>query len=228
MTRKNSKGFTLVELMIVITVILVLMTLFLTLRGPVMSMVYNLACQNNLKAFDTALAVYRNDNGQQLPPYSGTKFITCLYRAVILTDKKYFLCPSKEGAEWIETGPMDARTSVKMRAPAPGETPAADWGPFLPKEICYAGRKNDPAGNNPFRLTGMPVDPTPLVSDNTINLNGEHNSKYAPHGGHGGQVNVLLTNGNIIQDLNVTVGQPDPSGQTSLESLLDDNDNRSQ
>jgi prepilin-type N-terminal cleavage/methylation domain-containing protein len=224
MLRKNFKGFTLVELMIVITVILVLMTLFLALRNPIMRQLNNLRCRNNLKAFDSALALYRNDFNQKYPDCSGVKFIAILYRTGYLVEKKYFLCPAKESDDWVDSGPN--RTDRLFLKPAPGENYSPDWDPkFKPTEISYAGRKNGPDYPT-FVLSGTSTDPTPIVSDNTLGPTGDHDKKYAPHGGGGGEVNVLLTNGSIIPLRNITVGVRDPEVEMDLECLLDDNDGK--
>jgi prepilin-type N-terminal cleavage/methylation domain-containing protein len=222
MLRKNHKGFTLVELMIVITVILVLMTLFLAIRGPVMDQLHNLGCKNNLKAFDSGLALYRNDFDQKYPNYSGVKFLAILYRTGYLVEKKYFLCPAKESDQWTDDTPL------KFAKPAHGENYSENWDPkFSPLEFSYAGRRNDPNDDSgKWVLTGTSTDPTPIASDNTLSTGGEHSAQYAPHAG-GGQVNVLLTNGSMITLRNVTVGVPDPAAKPfDLECLMDDNDNR--
>jgi len=196
-----------------------LRVLVIIMRPPIMNQLNDMGCKNNLKAFDTALALYRNEWNQQLPPYSGVKFVAILYRCGYLTEKNYFLCPSKGGDEWVKTGPN--KTSWKFEKPAPGEEYSKNWNPkFEPWEISYAGRRNDPndAGGK-FCLAPDNTEPTPLISDSTLNHQGENDAKYGPHGDHGGEVNVLLTNGSIIKLKGVAVGVKYPDLKMDLECL---------
>jgi len=219
MLRTNSKGFTLVELMIVITVILFLMSLVLAIRGPVMNQLNDMGCQKNLKAFDTALGLYRNEYSQQLPDVSGIKFVAILYRCGYLTEKAYYLCPARQDGLWVEQG--TDKTTFKFQKPAQGEAFSQPWDPrFQPWEINYAGRKNELSDTNPFRLTGANTDPTPLISDATTGRDFTSDAKYAPHNG---AVNVLLTNGSIMKLKGMAVGQkPLNPGDMDLESLQND------
>jgi len=205
--------------------LIVLFTLFVVMRRPIVTQLYDLRCKNNLKQFDTALALYRNDYNQKYPDYSGVKFIAVLYRTGYLVEKKYYLCPAREDADWVETG--DNKTAFKFEKPAAGEPYSENWNPqFMPQEITYAGRRNDPNDEGGrFCLPNGAMDPTPIVSDNTLGPTGDHDKKYAPHGG-GGEVNVLLTNGSIVKLKDVTVGVRDPSQKMDLECLMDDNDGR--
>jgi hypothetical protein len=199
----------------------------LPLIGPIARQRHDQQCKNNLKAFDVALALYKNDYNGKYPSYSGVKFLAVLYRCGYLTEKKYFLCPAKESDKWIEDG--SDKTAFKFAKPAHGENYSENWDPkFTPTEFSYAGRRNDPADDNgAFVLPDKPTDPTPVASDNTLGRGGEHNAKYAPHGSKGGEVNVLLTNGSIIPLRNVTVGVSDPNAvPMDLECLMDDNDNK--
>jgi len=230
MPNKNSKGFTLVELMIVITVILILMTLFLTLRGPIMKQLANLGCKANLKEYEKALQLYRNDFEQKYPPYSGVKFIAILYQAQTgyLMNKKYFLCPARDDSEWNESQDTAQRTDCKFRRPATGDPypQPGEWDPaelFRSWEINYAGRRNDPMDENgKFRLTGETVEPTPIVSDTTLDHQGNNAVQNAPHDGY---VNVLMTDGSITSLRGVMVGASNREVPMDLECLTNDNDN---
>jgi hypothetical protein len=224
--KSRDTKFTIIVIVIIGTAaflgVLVIGCSTLPVVAPIERQLHDLECRNNLKAFDSALALYRNDYNQQFPPYSGVKFIAVLYRTGYLVEKKYFLCPAKEGDDWVETGPN--RTSWKFEKPAPREEYSKNWNPkFEPWEISYAGRRNDPKDEGgKFHLSTTGPDPTPIISDSTLNHKGENDAKYAPHNG---AVNVLLTNGSIIKLKGVAVGQKAPSGNTTdmdLESLQND------
>lgn len=183
----------------------------------------NLACKNNLKEYEKALLLYRNDWGQQYPPYSGVKFLAVLYRGGYITNKKYFLCPAREDAEWNESTDPAMRTDVKFQRPAPGEAYTWPWEPadlLKPWEITYAGRRNDPADEGgKFCLTQEGGDPTPIVSDSTLDHEGRNAAENGPHGKDGGEINVLLTDGSIVTLKGVTVGVHDSSVPMDLECL---------
>jgi len=222
MCSQSTRSITRIDVIAIIVIVLILVTVFFVVFRP--SEIYygslpDIGCKNNLKAFDTALALYRNEWNQQLPPYSGVKFVAILYRCGYLTEKQYFLCPSKGGDEWVETGPN--KTSWKFEKPVLGEEYSKNWNPkFEPWEISYAGRRNDSndAGGK-FCLIPNNTDPTPIISDSTLNHKGENDAKYGPHGDRRGEVNVLLTNGSIVRLKGVAVGKHYPDLQMDLECL---------
>jgi len=223
MSIPSTKGITFVDVIAIVVVVLILIAVSYVIFSPHEPGVpYDRRCKSNLKAFDSALALYRNDFNQKYPDYSGVKFVAVLYRCGYLCEKEYFLCPAREDADWVETG--DNKTAFKFEKPAAGAPYSQNWDPkFEPWEITYAGRRNDPNDEGGrFCLANGAIDPTPVVSDSTLNHKGENNAEYAPHNG---AVNVLLTNGSIIKLKGVAVGQKAPSGNTTdmdLESLQND------
>ena len=228
MIHRSAKGFTLIELMIVISIILVLMALVVVVGPPIFAQVRDMRCKNNLKQIHLALGTYQNSFGGKYPDRDGDLFLALLYLTGKLTNKDTFICPEdaiKNKARWDET--PGRRTDQKFLYP--GENPEVQPGrsiwpdtsgwnkdTFEPWEISYAGRKNDPAKDNEFSLAGPPREPTPIVSDDTENENGEIDRTPI----HGDHLNVLLTDGSIKQ-MAMVVGEKstDPNITMDLEAL---------
>ena len=66
-SRSGRSGFTLVEIMIVISIIAILMTIGLPNTRKAKSRSQLVACESNLKALAVAVELYRNENGGMLP-----------------------------------------------------------------------------------------------------------------------------------------------------------------
>jgi len=77
LTRKNPFGFTLVELLVVISVVALLMAVLLPVLGRVRKQGKALFCQANLRQWGMALRVYAQDNEGQLPT-NGTSAVWLL------------------------------------------------------------------------------------------------------------------------------------------------------
>ncbi len=229
MTRRNTKGFTLIELMIVISIILILMGLVIGLGPGVMRQLNDMSCKSNLKEIHAALELYKTRFSGNYPDQDGDLFLAMLYRTNILTEKSKFICPedaSRNGARWIETGTTN-RTDWKFEHPGRDPEVNPDTGSiyrevtwdentFEPWEISYAGRKNNPETEDGlFHLSGTPSKPTPIVSDDTEDEHG--NTTTEPI--HGDHINVLLTDGRVIE-MQAIVGRKDPAGAAmDLEAL---------
>jgi len=208
MFRWNTRGFTLIELMIVISIILVLMALVVVVAPAIFATVRDMQCQNNLKQIYTALLNYHN-KFNQYPDKGGDLFLAMLYHTGVLNDKDTFLCPEdaiKNNAHWETEG--QNRTDWKFLYP--GESPKVtesgsiwpdlEWDDetFLPWEISYAGRRNDPLeesgeGGTSFFLRGPPRESVPIVSDDQEDENGEQSESYI----HTDHVNILMTDGKV-------------------------------
>jgi prepilin-type N-terminal cleavage/methylation domain-containing protein len=228
MIRRSTKGFTLIELMIVISIILVLMALVVVVGPTIFAQVRDMQCQNNLKQIYLALGTYQNEFGGKYPDKNGDLFLAMLYFTGNLINKDTFICPEdaiKNKARWDET--PGRRTDQKFLYP--GESPEMQEGgsiwpdisgwsdaTFEPWEISYAGRRNDPTDDNDFYLSGPPREPTPIVSDDTEKENGEIDR--API--HGKHLNVLLTDGSVRQ-MAMVVGEKssNPDIAMDLEAL---------
>jgi hypothetical protein len=209
MVRRIIRGITLVDLAAIISVALILATVFTACgKSATVELLDDIHCKNNLKAFSTALALYKNAYDQQYPDVSGLKFVAMLYRTGFLIEKQYYICPAKEKmglAEWTDA------TYLKFwpKNPTTHLWPPGDWKSsvtFLPAEISYAGRRNDPDNQDDlqYRLSALSTDPTPLIADHTLNRSCENSAKYAPHDG---AIHVLLNNNSIIEMKDVMTGE---------------------
>jgi hypothetical protein len=221
MSRTPTRGITRIDVIVIISVIVLLASIFYLYRAFFMDRVftdtYDSFCKGRIHAYDPALALYRNDYGGKYPPYSGVKFLAILYRTGYLTEKDYFICPAREDARWIETG--NDKTAYKFAKPAKGEDYSPDWDPkFEPWEITYAGRRNDPKDEGgKFCLPDGAFDPTPIVSDGTLNHYGENKAEYAPHGGNRHEIIVLLSDGKIVTLREIAVGTKDKDPDTGMD-----------
>ena len=226
MTRRNTKGFTLIELMIVISIILILMGLVIGLGPGVMRQLNDMSCKSNLKEIHAALELYKTRFSGDYPDQDGALFLAMLYRTNILTEKSKFICPedvSRDGAHWVETGTTN-RTDWKFEHPGrdPEVNPGTgsiyrevtwDENTFEPWEISYAGRKNNPETEDGlFHLSGTPSEPTPIVSDDTEDRNGDLDESLV----HEDHINVLLTNGKIIH-MTAIVGREITAGDVEMD-----------
>lgn len=70
--RPKRRGFTLVELLLVISIILVLLAMLVPLYGDLLARLRVLECQGNLRTFGAALKLYTHDHGGSFPPMQAT------------------------------------------------------------------------------------------------------------------------------------------------------------
>jgi prepilin-type N-terminal cleavage/methylation domain-containing protein len=94
--RKASHGFTLVELMVVISIIAVLAAIIIPVAVSSREKAKQTECRSNLRAIAVAMRNYHTDNGFYPAPYDpvwGLGGISQLYISNLLSDKRALRCP---------------------------------------------------------------------------------------------------------------------------------------
>lgn len=72
---KNRKGFTLVELMVVVVIIGILVAIAIPLYNSTQDNARNRACQANLRTIDGAIAQYQANDSTSTPPTSVAQLV---------------------------------------------------------------------------------------------------------------------------------------------------------
>lgn len=134
MARSTRSGFTLVEILVVITIIASLMALSVPVYQNVQDNARSTSCKNNLRQMILTMG---NMKEQRLkgrwPKERGIQFLLTLakYDMVAPKDMKVFLCP----------GTSDDNVAAGNVEKTPGSA-YADWDDLDPTTISYAGRDN--------------------------------------------------------------------------------------
>ena len=217
MKKHGNEGFSLVELMIVIGIMVVLISLIVGVGPIIWAMVDEMGCKKNLGEIYNAMQIYKTKFGRY-PDRGGDLFLAKLYHTKCLTEYSAFICPSdrkEDSADFTDkTAEKCCAYEVgKTYETADGKKIVYDWEreeewmgsweskrTFKPTEISYAARWNlaewekedPPAGwEDRFELTSGPSDPTIVVCDD-IEDNDENNDPKMIHGDH---LNALFSNG---------------------------------
>ncbi|MBI4846055.1 MAG: DUF1559 domain-containing protein [Candidatus Omnitrophica bacterium] len=91
---KNKKGFTLIEILVVIAVIVILAGFLLPSLGKAREQGRRTSCLNNLKQIGLAIAIYRLDNNEAFPPDLDVLYDSATPEDGYIDNLKVFVCPS--------------------------------------------------------------------------------------------------------------------------------------
>ena len=150
---RKPKGFTLVELLVVIGIIALLIAILLPALSRAREQAKNTQCLSNLRQLATVYQFYANDYKDQIPigydggsPWTGYyvcqssayyPLMGCLYQGNYLTAPQAFYCPSQDDVRWQyntqqNPWPPPAGGGNHTRA---GYTcrPTIQWGSGVPK-----------------------------------------------------------------------------------------------
>ncbi len=137
--RHRSAGFTLVEILVVITIIAMLISLAVPYLISAQDSAKSTVCRNQLSSIAKSLSIWKNDrNKGRWPKESGIRFLLVLARDGMVEEKdmKVFLCPG-EGIQQDD--------NITETDKTPGSA-YKDWDAITSQMISYAGRdtKNFP------------------------------------------------------------------------------------
>ena len=154
------KGFTMVELLVVIAVISILAALILPTLGSITEKAKQIQCKTNMDNIGKGMLLYKVDYGKNVrfPDENGGKFIAVLYTTKLVVEPKIYICPSTTD-EFDKTGMANGN-------------PAADG-------MSYAGRKNKPQTKYPgIYKSYQSTTATTLASDDWEAFANHENGQY--------------------------------------------------
>jgi len=218
--RNNNRGFTLVELMIVIGVIAILMGLVVTIGPMIQESARNTTCISNLQSnIYSQLTIYKQRYGRY-PDESGDLFLASLYYTKIVTfedAKDVFICPTDAADDDAVFTEAIAKNIGLMPRREDDPDPKDDWDEDTvpPNGISYAARYNWNPEDGPHpeeEWYDVGQDPTdesvPLVCDDDEDKSGKlSDDDFDPI--HGDHYNVLWSGGKVkALTEKVRVGEP--------------------
>ena len=140
MTRTRQTGFSLIEILVVITIIAALVGLATPIIQNALDKSRSVTCSAHLKDIGQNLFLWKQRHKDRWPRESGVRFLLVLNRDGMIEgkDNSVFLCPGTEDINWIPGENNEAGSAY------------ADFDDLDDMTISYAGRdgKNYPINKN--------------------------------------------------------------------------------
>lgn len=116
--QRTVKGFTLVELLVVITIIAILAAILFPVFARTREKARSASCQNSLRQISTAIKIYNSDNDGKMPlmlyynRYTGLYYRWCHAIYPNLNNRQIFACPSNDVSYEVGDAPTWYRTPL--------------------------------------------------------------------------------------------------------------------
>lgn len=202
---KSAKGFTLIEVLVVVVIISILAGMLLPALGQSREKGREITCLNNLKQIGIAIDLYTHDWDEYTPAaykWVGMSTVGVIYASLnnYLNYSEVFWCPSSgNDRQWDGTGTIAKTEGVSYGFNWYGtqyDGSIGKWRGFFSSQQGAAGySKNLIEVKAPEQLIAVADSYHDNVHESTIALDGT--VAYGPSGLHHGGSNVLFADGHV-------------------------------
>jgi len=198
MSPRRESGFTLIEIMIVMAIIVTLVGLVTVGVPMVLDHQDRVTCQNNLKQMGTMLVARRAAGGWPADRGAGFLLRPLLHEDVLQQNAEVYICPGDDELDprVRDVTPEEYRDELllhlsKFKDPKPGEDSRISG--LEPDLISYAGRTR----------------PVPKESSDKIPLGADRQGSHGDTMHHKKGLNVLYHDGGVVFRERAYLGVPD-------------------